>query len=416
MIARELGLEDDPKLAPLIQFVERNEDTGESLVAGDYAAQNLLWPSIIKGIHLYKDWAKSDVFEDLFPLLDAAASFDNFSVDEVCTFWQVKSDEVFNSKLTAMVHAWFSNEIQSAESPFSKYQFSDLFGLGETDPEPACPLFREFLRNTKLTEFFCDNEKYPHIYLKNSLIGILISFALENDFSMNIMEDKLNAVIKGLMLSEIEWLNVSRQIEEGHCLTLYPFKTKEKKNKYNLVHVQHHSPLITKAVRHKIRNVGIILCNNPSTQSVSIMLSRPSPVQHLKLNNLAALLRRGEAFVRKQKWELSNNQSHNSGNLMGWYLHDSGKLLMNGSFKSPAPEPTAMTSRQLINLLAVFLNDNIPIASTLGCPGESCNKKACIFYDLRILICEQIQSAATNPFIRAFLPEKIKEARTLGLY
>lgn len=416
MIAREFGLEDHPGLSPLIQFVERNEDTGESLAVGDYLAQNLLWPSLIKGIHLYKDWTKPDIFKDMFPLLEAAASFEEFSPDEVCAFWQVKPDEEFNSRLMALVQKWFDNEIQHAGSPFSKYHFSELLGLDKNYTKPACPLFREFLKNSRLSDFLYENDKYPHIYLKNSLIGVLISYALQDDLPMEIMEDQLAPVLKGLMLSEIEWLNVSRQIEEGHCLSLYPFRSKEKNNKYSIVYVEHSSPLVTKAIRHKCRKVGIIICNNPSTQSVSIILNRPSPVQYLKLNRLAALLRRGEAFVRKQKWNLNNQQSHSAGHLMRWYLHDTEKMLMNGSFKSPASEPTAMAPLQLINLLAVFLSDNVPISSTLGCPGEDCRKKACIFNDLRLPICEQIQSMSINPFARALIPEKIKEAHALGVY
>ena len=417
MIARELGIENYPALAPIIQFVERNDATGESLSASDHLSQNLLWPSLIKGIHLYKDWTKSDIFEDMLPLLDAAASLESFSPDEVCAWWQVRPDEDFNSKLMAIVHKCFANDMQSDRSPFAKYHFSEILGLNKNDSVAVCPLFRDFLKNSRLAEFFKDRDKYPHAYLKNSLIGVLISYALKDAFPIELIEKQLRPVLKGLILSEIEWFDVCREIDEGHCLSLYTFKSKGvKKNKYNMCYVKHASPLITKAIRYKSKKVGIILCDNPSINSISIILNHNSPLQNLKLNGLAALLRRGETLARKQKWYLTNQQSHNSGHLMRWYLHDSGKMLMNGSFKSPASEPTVMNSLQMINLLAVFLSDNIPISTSLGCPGGYCRKKACIFYDLKLPICEQIQSMETNPFSRVLLPEKIKEAKVLGVY
>ena len=415
MIAKNLGIEDDPRLLPLIRFVEQNEQTGESLAISDYLAQSLLWPSLIKGVHQYKDWTQPHVFQDMFPLLDAAASFEDFSPEDVKAFWLVEDDEDYNSRLTALVQNWFKGEVQSTGSPFSKYRFSELLGLGYDDENPLCPLFAGLLTNSRLSEFFSDLDKYPLAYLKNSLIGVLISYALRRDLTDETMQNRLAPVIKGLLLTEIEWSSVLKDLVEGSCYTTYPFKTRKKK-KYNLVYVEHDSQLVTKAIRHTIRKVGVILCCNPTINSMSVILNHPSPVQSLKLSRLAALFRRGEALAANLKWTVNNKQSHQPGNIMDWYLHDSEKLLMHGSFKSPAHLKSEMDRNQITNLTAVFLSDDIPVLPSLGCPGDSCRKANCIFYDLKLPICEQIRSISTNPFVRALFPQKVKEAIELGVY
>lgn len=75
-----------------------------------------------------------------------------------------------------------------------------------------------------------------------------------------------------------------------------------------------------------------------------------------------------------------------------------------------------MNRGQLINLVAAFLDDDIPIARSLGCPGLSCRQKGCSFYDMHLPVCQQIEAVDTNPFAGLWVQEKIKSAASLGVY
>lgn len=416
LIAKTLGIDQDPALQPLLTFVEANEATGESLALGDFFAQNLLWPSLIKSIHLYKRWDKPEIFSDLFALLDAAVAFDSFSPHEVAKFWKITDREEDNGPLKALVEVWWQQHRFELPAPFSQVNLQHLLESENENQKPLCHTLKELLNNRRLLEFLYNREKYNLIYIKNSLIGSLVAFAV-NRVPLGEIYRILAPFIHGMVLNDLEWVRVSGEVQEGNCLTVYPFRTKKEK-KYNIVILEHASPLAGKVIRHRIKHTAILLTINPLLQAVSVVLSRLGPLQKVQLYRLAALFRRAEGRARNLpgKWPAQERRSFQAGDYLGWYLHDSGRLLMHGSWKSPPDQATRLTKSQLVNLVAVFLDEDVPISPSLGCPGLSCLEDACAFYHLNLYICGQIRKASVNPLARPLVTYKIEQAKGRGVH
>ncbi len=249
-----------------------------------------------------------------------------------------------------------------AQEPYRKKTFSDLLtpfiqnyldSLNfETDNPPSYlkPLLSwfELLKNEDI-EVFPRNKLDDLVTLK----AILIGAHRMSDGDEAFVESILSLCMEAILTKEKNWVDSLEDVSQNGILKdLGPA---------SILAIRSPNGLTIKAARY-LHKASLVVYQNSLNDALSFTLNRLGPLNSKFLKGLTAKIRIAECVL--QKTPVNYTDIDKMGSLNGWFLHQSGNILVRGSNKSrdfvpsllPLELITDISSQQVIN----FLNLNTP--------------------------------------------------------
>jgi len=139
-----------------------------------------------------------------------------------------------------------------------------------------------------------------------------------------------------------------------------------------------------------------LLIHQDGAGNIGITLRRHGPLKSIRFGPLAALLRVVEASLRKEKPDWA--RIDHVGTVQTWYLHDSGRILCQGSPKKPTRDPSRIPLDAILELTASRLDRRHEppaiICERRRDPSFSC--AACPIERLQMTSCKAFRLSTNN--------------------
>jgi hypothetical protein len=213
----------------------------------------------------------------------------------------------------------------------------------ENPPNPEIPskAYDNFNRwYTRLTqqpkEAFAKDPMDEMVSLKAIAIGAFYNFDKDREKVYELVSNILDAILK----REEQWALALKIFNED--------AVSRRMHKAFITHIESENGMVIKAARY--RNKGdLIIYRDPSNGATSILRRQQGPLGHFPLQEFAAKVRLAEA-------------TEEVGTIHGWFLHQSGNLLINGSPKASDFIPSKIALEDLAKLAYYQLgSEGLPI-------------------------------------------------------
>ena len=182
--------------------------------------------------------------------------------------------------------------------------------------------------------------------------------------------------LNALIAREKEWYRALQDIDD---------KASVKTHRHaRILAIESENGLVIKAARFKAR-ADMIVYRDPATGATSFLLSRKGALSKFSLKKLAAKVRIAECVENKKKPDFAQIDAF--GTVDGWFLHQSGNLLICGSKKAPdfVPSKIKLTALQKLAISEIDWQKKIP---NRYCPPDHCTGEQCYFHRLQFPSCK----------------------------
>jgi hypothetical protein len=322
LVAEDLGLIYDETWAPLVEYARLQDTTGHSLKSKDYVHHLVSIHTMLLGLDILHK-------QDSMGKLSAGMNF----LTHIPKFIE-RRDKQFN--ITELL-----------EPMIERYTF-------ENPPNPEIPskAYDNFNRwYTRLTqqpkEAFAKDPMDEMVSLKAIAIGAFYNFDKDREKVYELVSNILDAILK----REEQWALALKIFNED--------AVSRRMHKAFITHIESENGMVIKAARY--RNKGdLIIYRDPSNGATSILRRQQGPLGHFPLQEFAAKVRLAEATEQGEKPDYEKLEE--VGTIHGWFLHQSGNLLINGSPKASDFIPSKIALEDLAKLAYYQLgSEGLPI-------------------------------------------------------
>jgi hypothetical protein len=134
-------------------------------------------------------------------------------------------------------------------------------------------------------------------------------------------------------------------------------------NKAMVTHIASENGMVIKASRYKGKG-DLIIYRDPKTGATSILRRQKGPLERFPLRELAAKVRLAECEEQGEKVDYESLEAE--GTVHGWFLHQSGNLLIKGSPKATDFIPSKIPLELLAKIAYYQLSDNFSFPTKYG--------------------------------------------------
>lgn len=326
LVGEELGLIYDENWAPLIEYTRLQDTQGYSLSSKEYIHHLVSIHTMLLGLDIMyngdsegKLQAGMNILENIPVYVENKAK--NFNFKELLT------------------------------------QLIDRYTLeSEADPEIPTNAYDNFNKwyqrlQLKPKEAFATEELDDMVSLKAIAIGAFYNNAKDRDKVFEVV----SLCLKAIFTREEQW-----------ALALKEFAEKAVSKRINsamVTYITSENGMVIKASRYKGKG-DLIIYRDPATGATSILRRQKGPLERFPLRELAAKVRLAECT--EQEEEVNYESLEAEGTVHGWFLHQSGNLLIKGSPKATDFVPSKIPIDLIAKIAYYQLSDNFPFPTKYG--------------------------------------------------
>ncbi len=326
LVGEELGLIYDENWAPLIEYARLQDTQGYSLSSKEYIHHLVSIHTMLLGLDIIYSGDSEGKLQA------------GMSILECIPVYVENKAKNFNFKelLTQMI---------------DRYTF-------ESEPDPEIPdsaydNFNKWYQrlNLKPKEAFATEELDDMVSLKSIAIG---AFYLNNKDREKVYE-VISLCLKAIFTREEQWALAIKEFAEK--------AVSKKINKAMITHIASENGMVIKASRYKGKG-DLIIYRDPKTGATSILRRQKGPLENFQLKELAAKIRLAECVEQEEETDFEKLEAE--GTVHGWFLHQSGNLLIKGSPKATDFVPSKIPLEQLAKITYYQLSENFSFPSKYG--------------------------------------------------
>ena len=314
LVAKDLGVIFDEDWAPFIEYARLQDTTGHSLKSKDYVHHLVSIHTILLGLdilHQGDSQAKLETGMDI--------------IEHIPAYFPHR-DKQFNYRelLLQLVDRYMLEHPPTEDIPKKAYQnFNKWYKRLDIKPKDA---------------FSTVNVLDDIVSLKAIAIGAFYRFDKDREKVYQVVSTCLDAIIK----REERWALALQEFEEKAII--------KRLGKAFVTAIASPNGMVIKAARY--RNKGdLIIYRDSSSGATSILRKQKGPLAHMPLEELAAKVRLAECVEREERPQY--DQLEALGMVHGWFLHQSGNMLIKGSPKATDFEPSKISLEHL-NKIAYY--------------------------------------------------------------
>ncbi|MDP7033502.1 MAG: hypothetical protein QF752_03310 [Planctomycetota bacterium] len=393
LVARDLGVDRDPKLGQLLAFSVRQDARGQSFRSRDPIVHAIGLPGLVRGwaqINEKEDRKSLDLFCALMDSLHPVGADPISSIlASLQTVGDISAGGVKLQSRTVVDRAvahWLANRFPPRVPPSQESGETASRALarsGRVLDEPAMEKILKLAEPEFLREKFRAGENLSR-ELRLTLFGILHGARQQESSDPLRVETVGSSLIDSVYVREQDWFQAQEDYQDPKkkkCL-----KLQWGSGPVTLVLVSSTSRAIGRMAR-RIDRPDMVLWLNPDTGHVSVTLSQfTGRLRSFSLAPLAARFRVAEC-MRRGEAVPDIERIMDFGVECGWFLHQSTRILSRGSPKAPDREPTILTISEMENLITTLFEPDRKIDVSLGCPDQECTCEECAFFPLRLACC-----------------------------
>lgn len=322
LVAEDLKVIYDENWAPLVEYARLQDTTGHSLYSKDFVHHLVSIHTILLGLDLlYKGDSEGKLLNGIK------------LVEHIPLFIE-RRDKQFNIKelLEPMVERYTFENPSSADIPEKAYDnFNKWYQRLNLQPKDA----------------FAKNPMDEMVSLKAIAIGAFYGYEKDREKVYEVVSICLEAIFR----REEQWAMALKLFNEQ--------SVSRRVNKAFITYIESENGMVIKAARY--RNKGdLIIYRDPSNGATSILKRHQGPISQFPLTELAAKVRIAEAFEQGEEADFENLEQ--VGTYNGWFLHQSGNLLIKGSPKASNFIPSKITIQDIAQLAHYQLGvESVPV-------------------------------------------------------
>lgn len=326
LVGEELGLIYDENWAPLIEYARLQDTQGYSLSSKEYIHHLVSIHTILLGL-------------DIMYSGDSAGKLHaGISILETIPVYIENKAKNFNFKelLTQMIDRYTFESPSDPEIPTNAYDnFNKWYQRLQLKPKEA----------------FATAELDDMVSLKAIAIG---AFYL-NEKDREKVYEVLSLCLKAIFTREERWAMALKEFVEK--------AVSKRINKAMVTHIASENGMVIKASRYKGKG-DLIIYRDPKTGATSILRRQKGPLERFPLRELAAKVRLAECEEQGEKVDYESLEAE--GTVHGWFLHQSGNLLIKGSPKATDFIPSKIPLELLAKIAYYQLSDNFSFPTKYG--------------------------------------------------
>jgi hypothetical protein len=326
LIAEELGVIYDETWAPLVEYTRLQDTQGYSLSSKEYIHHLISIHTILLGLEImYRGDSEGKLKAGL-------------KVLENIPVYVANREKNFNYQELLM-------------------QMIDRFTF-ENEPDPEIPSqtydnFNKWYQRLqyKPKDAFATAELDDLVSLKAIAIGAFYN----HDKDREKVYEVISLCLKAIFSREEQWARALKEFKE---------KANSKKiNKAMVTYITSENGMVIKASRYKGKG-DLIIYREPLTGATSILRKQKGPLERFPMQELAAKVRLSECVETGEQPEYEKLEAE--GTIHGWFLHQSGNLLIKGSPKATDFIPSKIPIEALAKIAYYQLSDSFTFPSQYG--------------------------------------------------
>lgn len=326
LVGEELGLIYDENWAPLIEYTRLQDTQGYSLSSKEYIHHLVSIHTMLLGLDImYSGDSEGKLRAGMSILENIPVYVEN----------KLKNFN-FKELLTQMIDRYTLESEADPDIPNSAYDnFNKWYQRLQLKPKEA----------------FATEELDDMVSLKAIAIGAFYNNNKDRDKVFEVM----TLCLKAIFTREEQWALALKEFAEK--------AVSKRVNKAMVTYVASENGMVIKASRYKGKG-DLIIYRDPKTGATSILRRQKGPLERFPLRELAAKVRLAECT--EQEEEVNYETLEAEGTVHGWFLHQSGNLLIKGSPKATDFIPSKIPLELLAKIAYYQLSDNFSFPTKYG--------------------------------------------------
>ncbi len=404
LVAKDLKVDKKESLLHLLEFSRIHDSEGRSLTSKNPIDHLVAIPNIIRGASFYYD-EKYDgdldlIFRELtkffFQVFEAiefaessseenfltsknSPSISLFSVANNCLYLSEKPSLI--CLLAAFFYTRFSEKGKvslSFSPPPAKAHISHnieelLIQLGIFQ-SPELNKIITLVENLKPSAYLLDSRK--PLDESVSLVNIAQGFFHQYDSDPQKAVEATFRLFDFVVAYENDWQMAINEYQEKRQL--------HQAGKIKIAAITAKRGVVVKVARWQDK-VDLTIFRDEKKEHISICLNRTGRLRNFRLGHLVARIRMAEMFFNKEIEMPEIDDLYKIGELSGWFLHQSERLLLHGSPKA-SREPSSIPFDEIVELTVSEIDRTRKLTDTF-CPPKTCTYGKCLFFPLRLSNC-----------------------------
>lgn len=325
LVAQDLGIENQETLSDILEFTRLQDSIGQSLSSRNPIDHTMALPNIIRGGLLYfgnRFLEMTQFFMEVFHSIESSFRFQQGM--------QLAEQEAIFEKLNfkKILALYFSERHlyrkMNEDSPFSEKQFENFIQINGIASVPEFQKIISFVQNLNAKVYFFNSSssKDQTVSLPNILKGFYFLYK-EN---YNILLERIFLLFDCIVSYEKNWQDAL--MEYKNKSQIYQLE------KIKFVAIAAQQALVIKAARFQDK-ADVVLYRDEMRSHISISINKLGKLKNSSFRRLAAKLRIAEMLCGYPvTMDLQKIPFYEVGEVLGWFLHQSQKLLVHGSPKA----------------------------------------------------------------------------------
>ena len=326
LIAEELGLIYDETWAPLVEYTRLQDTQGHSMLSKEFIHHLVSIHTILLGLELVHTRDSEGKLRAGMKIL------------ENIPIYLENKDKNFNFQelLTHLIDRYMLESEPNPEVPPQAYDnFNRWYQKLQYKPKEA----------------FSTLDMDDFVSLRAIAIGAFYNNGKDREKVYEVIKICLDAIF--------------RREEQWH-LALKDFldnAVSKRVDKAVVTHITSTNGMVIKAARYKGRG-DLIIYRDPTNGATSILRRQKGPLSRFPIKELAAKIRLAEAFENEETPDFEIIEAEGTNH--GWFLHQSGNLLIKGSPKALDFVPSKIPIEVIAKIAYYQLSEEYPFPTKYG--------------------------------------------------
>ena len=391
LVAQDLGVDKEERLCDLLEFARIHDSLGKSLRSRNPIDHLIALPNLIRGASFVYGSSFERITAFFFKVFDAIESSHSAPKEDflhegdqiLCT----ENNKIFlpkNAHIKTLLACYllqrydkedYSYEFgQPTENAHHWHSISEIIAYCQLEDKEFLGKIIDFAEQLKHNRFLLSS-KAP-IDETVSLTNIIRGFYNQYNGDLSQCIDDIFLLIDYVVAHEENWYKAIAEYKEKRQL----FTLRDSK----IVVVSAKIGAVAKVARW-LDKADLTVFHDEDKDHISVSVNRTGKLRKLRLSRLASKIRMAEIHLNKEFASTKTNNLQAIGEIAGWFLHQSEKLLIHGSPKAhrdPSQIPFPIITELILS--EVEFEKKLP---DMFCPKNKCLHKRCCFYSLRLPNC-----------------------------
>ncbi|BBM86801.1 hypothetical protein [Candidatus Uabimicrobium amorphum] len=391
LVAKDLGVHDEERLESLLEFARIHDSLGKSLRSRNPIDHLMALPNLIRGASFHFGTSFENITTFFFKIFEAiehahSATREDFFDNDSCVL-SVHENTIFLPKkahLRTLFACYLFKRYGEKEYNYSFdkpkdgtqqwHTIAEVISYCQLQEKQSLGKIIDFVEQIKPQRFLLSS-KFP-MDETVSLINIIRGFYAQHSDDLAQCIDEIFLLLDYIVAHEENWYNAIAEYQEKRQL----FTLRDAK----VVVVSAKIGAVAKVARW-LDKADLTVFHDEDKQHISVSVNRTGKLRKLRLGRLASKIRMAEININKEFADVRTDNLQAIGEIAGWFLHQSEKLLIHGSPKAhrePSQIPFAVTTELILS--EIEFEKKLP---DMFCPKNKCLHKRCCFYTLRLPNC-----------------------------